>query len=318
MHMLPFSRFAGYFVEVARLGNLRKAAEVLHVSASAIDRQILLAESELQTELFERLPSGLKLTAAGELLLNDVRRWRKEYVRTTERLNDLQGLKRGHVSLAIIDALSEGVVARTLARLSESMPGLTFELRVLESCRIPDLIASAEVDFGLMLDPVEHAQLKIRAAVEIPMGAVMPSGHALASETTISFSRLLSYRHIKADAPLMVHERAQVMYARHGVDAQQALTCNDVRMIRALVRQGAGLSVLSLLDVASDVEEGRLTFVPLHDRDARPMLLALCASPGRQLSRAAQLLMQRLEEALSELSPRSEMPVLEPEAGSSV
>jgi len=157
MHMLPFSRFAGYFVEVARLGNLRKAAAVLHVSASAIDRQILLAENELQTELFERLPSGLKLTAAGELLLNDVRRWRKEYARTTERLNDLQGLKRGHVSLAIIDALSEGVVARTLARLSESMPGLTFELRVLESCKIPDLIASAEVDFGLMLDPVEHA-----------------------------------------------------------------------------------------------------------------------------------------------------------------
>jgi DNA-binding transcriptional LysR family regulator len=87
--MVPFSRFATYFLEVARQGSLRRAAEVLHVSASAIDRQILRAEESFETPLFERLPSGLKLTAAGELLLDDLRRWRKEHVRTLERLDEL-------------------------------------------------------------------------------------------------------------------------------------------------------------------------------------------------------------------------------------
>jgi DNA-binding transcriptional LysR family regulator len=68
--VLTFSRFTRYFMEVARLGSLRRAAEVLHVSASAIDRQILLAEQKYETALFERLPSGMRLdsrrrTAAG-------------------------------------------------------------------------------------------------------------------------------------------------------------------------------------------------------------------------------------------------------------
>ncbi|ORU02224.1 LysR family transcriptional regulator, partial [Klebsiella pneumoniae] len=54
--MSPFSRFAHYFIAVARCGSLRRAAEQLHISASAINRQILQAEEAFGTPLFERLP----------------------------------------------------------------------------------------------------------------------------------------------------------------------------------------------------------------------------------------------------------------------
>ncbi len=66
--MFAFSRFLLYFTEVARQGSLRKASEVLHVSASSIDRQILRVEEQLDMPLFERHPSGLRMTAAGEIL----------------------------------------------------------------------------------------------------------------------------------------------------------------------------------------------------------------------------------------------------------
>lgn len=66
--MSPFSRFAVYFMEVARHGSLRKTAERLHVSASAINLQILQAKEDLGIPLFEQLPGGMRMTAAGELL----------------------------------------------------------------------------------------------------------------------------------------------------------------------------------------------------------------------------------------------------------
>ena len=59
--MSPFSRFAHYFIAVARCGSLRRAAEQLHISASAINRQILQAEEAFGTPLFERLPRGMRL-----------------------------------------------------------------------------------------------------------------------------------------------------------------------------------------------------------------------------------------------------------------
>ncbi|WP_179208886.1 LysR family transcriptional regulator [Salinicola salarius] len=67
-----------YFEEVARQGSLRKAAERLHVAASAVNRQILKLEAELGVPLFERLPRGLRLSAAGELMLYQIRQWQRD------------------------------------------------------------------------------------------------------------------------------------------------------------------------------------------------------------------------------------------------
>ena len=72
-----FSRFTLYFDAVVRAGSIRRASERLHISPSAIDRHILLMEENLGVQLFERLPQGLRLTAAGEVLVTHVQRWRR-------------------------------------------------------------------------------------------------------------------------------------------------------------------------------------------------------------------------------------------------
>ena len=299
--MVPFSRFATYFLEVARQGSLRRAAEVLHVSASAIDRQILRAEESFETPLFERLPSGLKLTAAGELLLDDLRRWRKEHVRTLERLDELKGLKRGHVRIALIEALGDGMLVRTVTEVQEEYPYLTFDLRVLENRLVGEQVSAAEVDFGLLLDPVANPSLEIRATATIPIGMAMCVDHPLAGRSRVSLGDALIYRQLLPAAPLIVHDHARTLYTRHGVDSGQSVACNNVRMMRSLIRSGVGIGILSLLDVASDVEERRLAFVPLQGRQVRSLTLALCVAPRRQLSPAARLIIQRLTLAMRKL-----------------
>ena len=59
-------RLLSYLDEVARAGSIRKAAERLNVSPTAVNRQILQLEEMLDVQLFQRLPRGMKLTAAGE------------------------------------------------------------------------------------------------------------------------------------------------------------------------------------------------------------------------------------------------------------
>lgn len=86
---------------VARTGSLRKAAEQLFISVSAVHRQIILAEEELGVALFERLPQGLKLTLAGELLYADLLKWQKEYQLTRIRFDEIQGLSRGNIEMVL-------------------------------------------------------------------------------------------------------------------------------------------------------------------------------------------------------------------------
>lgn len=302
--MLPFSRFNRYFQEVANQGSLRKAADALHVSASAIDRQIIQAERALDIKLFERLSAGLKLTAAGELMLDDVRRWQKEYARTVERVDELRGLRRGHVGVALVNALSEGIIPQAIAGIAKEYPHLTFDFEVLPNREVANRVAAAAVDVGILFEPVENAALEKRISVDFPVGVALPAQHPLRSETRLSLSQILPYPQILPGEPLIVRERAVRLYARHRVNYRQFVTCNDIKLMRSLVRSGAGVGIMSLIDVASDVDEGRLCFVPLSGRESSPLTLALCVAPQRQLSRAAHLVIERLVAALKAVRGR--------------
>lgn len=151
--MFAFSRFLLYFTEVARQGSFRKASEALHVSASSIDRQILRVEQELAMPLFERHPTGLRLTAAGELLLHAANNWKKDFTRVCEQLDDLRGLRRGHVRIATIDAINRHFFSTMLKEVHKHYPNISFTLTTINNIHIQQALISGEADFGIMLNP---------------------------------------------------------------------------------------------------------------------------------------------------------------------
>lgn len=299
--MFPFSRFTRYFIEVANHRSIRRAAEVLHVSASAIDRQILKVEEELGVPLFERLPSGLRLTSAGELLLANSRQWQKEYSRTREQIDEMQGLRRGHVDIGLIDALSEGVVVQGVAALMEEFPGLTFGMKVADNQKVAQMIASAEVDFGFVLDAASGAELTINASTEVKMGIAMPIAHPLAHKKSVRLSETQNETVIFPAEPLVVHKHVRALHDQLHLDVQQRVACNDLRMMRSLIRQGVGIGILSWLDVATEVAEGTIAFVPLTGIHVSHPVLSICVATHRQLSRAALLALDDLRERIMRL-----------------
>lgn len=67
--MSAFSREFFTFIEVAREQSIRRAAEKLNMSASALSRQMQILEQAFGTSLFARVPQGVRLTEQGEILL---------------------------------------------------------------------------------------------------------------------------------------------------------------------------------------------------------------------------------------------------------
>ncbi|MBD1552275.1 LysR family transcriptional regulator [Pseudomonas typographi] len=299
--MFPFSRFTRYFLEVAQQRSIRRAAEVLHVSASAIDRQVLSAERALGVPLFERLPGGLRLTSAGELLLANARQWQKDFARTCEQVDEMQGLRRGHVDIGLIDALSEGLVVEAVAGLMQRYPGLTFGMKVADNQQVAQMLASAEVDFGFMLDAVASPELVLHASTEIKVGIAMPTGHPLASKKRLRLSETQHETVIFPAAPLVVHKHVHALYQHLQLDARQRVACNDLRMMRSLIRQGVGVGMLSWLDVASEVQAGAIAFVPLSGIHVSHPVLSLCVAAHRQLPKAALLAMADMRERMAQL-----------------
>lgn len=304
--MSPFSRFAHYFIAVARCGSLRRAAEQLHISASAINRQILQAEEAFGTPLFERLPEGLRMTTAGELLYDNLLRWQKEFRQTRQKFDELQGMKRGSVSVGMVQALAEGGFAAALAEIIASWPWLELDLQVADSHTVSQKVRQADLDVGLILDPQGQAGLSVLAFAELEVGIVMRPDHPLAGAKALSLGELSLERHIVPGAPLIVHERVALLYRHHDFVPENTISCNDIRLIKSLVLRGSGVTLLSLLDVLDEVQCGQLAFVPLRSTLLRPLTLALCTAPSRQLSRPAQMAIQTLSaviESMATVSP---------------
>jgi len=299
--MSPFSRFALYFAEVARSGSLRRAAEKLHISASAINRQILQAEEEFGTPLFERLPEGLRMTTAGELLYNDLLRWQKEFRLTRQKFDELQGLKRGNISVGMVQALAEGSFASALAEMISTWQWLELELQVADSHTVGQKVRQADLDFGLILDPEGQAGLSVLAFIELEMGVVVNPASPLAQYSALSLGELSQERHIIPGAPLIVHDRVAMLYRHYDFAPTNSISCNDIRLIKSLILQGSGVTVLSLLDVLDEVNRGQLAFVPLRNKLLRPLTLALCTAPSRQLSRPAQMAIQKLTAVIEQM-----------------
>lgn len=307
--MPAFSRFLRYFLAVGRLGSIRKAADELNVSASAIDRQILNVEAELGMPLFERLPTGLRLTAAGEVMMAAGGRWTKSLAEVRAQIEDLRGLKRGHVEIAVIDALAKGVIPAAIHALQSRYPGITIEVKVAANDQVRRMIATGEVDFGVFFGPESYRDITVRAYADIHLGFITPNGHPLGQQAEARFSACEGSPVVVPSSPLAVYQQIAVLEGTTQLVLDRKATSNNIQMITSLVLQGVGIGILTSLDVVTEVRAGLLSFTRISDPVLRPMTLALCTAAARPPSYAADIVLGEIQSAFGQLaSPIADPP----------
>lgn len=297
----PFSRFSEYFIAVVKTGSLRKAADQLFISVSAVHRQIALAEEELGILLFERLPNGLKLTLAGELLYSDLLKWQKEFQHTKNRFDEIQGLTRGHIEFGLISALSDGFVMQSIEYMYRDYPWINFNIRVSESEQIAQKITDAELDFGFILNPKAHHHIEVIDFIELPLGFVMSKQHPLVNADKIYFSDTLDDNHLMPAHPLIIHDYVGALYKHQKFAPPRRTESNDIRLMSSLIRRNLGIGIMSYLDIMPLMADNELVFKPILDKGLHPLTIALCVAPKRQLSKAATVMIKHLVHSIDQI-----------------
>jgi len=297
-----FSRFLRYFIAVGRLGSIRKAADELNVSASAIDRQILNVEAEIGMPLFERLPTGLRLTSAGEIMMAAGGRWQKSLSEVRAQIEDLRGLKRGHVEIAVIDALTKGAIPAAIQSIQSRYPGITIDVKVTGNDQVRRMIASNEVDFGIFFDPESYRDITVRAFVDVHLGFITPAGHPFGQQAEARFSACIGSPVVVPSPALAVHQQIAVLEGTSRATLDKKATSNNLQMITSLVLQGVGIGILTSLDVMTEVKAGLLSFTRISDPVLRPMTLALCTAAARPPSYAADIVLGEMQTAFGQLA----------------
>src|SRR5258708_13407480 len=116
-------RHLRYFVAIGEEQPYGRAARSLRVAQPALSRQIQDLEEELGFKLFERLPRGVKLSAAGKLFLEDARRILQEVNEATMRAAQVSRGLSGTLRVGVSENAScRGVVPDSFARSPDRLP----------------------------------------------------------------------------------------------------------------------------------------------------------------------------------------------------
>jgi len=296
--MWAFSRFVRYFEEAARRGSMRRAGESLHVSASSIDRQILRIEEELGVPLFERQPQGLKLTAAGELVLHRTRSWQNELQALVSQIEDLKGLRRGHVRLALVEGAAYAFASGVNSAFHRRYPGVSFDLQILGSAQVLKAVLEGSVDFGLTMNPPPQPGLQVVGTAVFRLGLLLPPGHPLLLKPALRLADCQDHPLVVADSSLGLRAVIDGVLAKASARPRVIATSNSVMALKDLVMQGMGVGLMTEMDARQEIDTGLLRFAPLHDTGIQNSVLSACVATERQLSIAATTLLNQYADAL--------------------
>jgi DNA-binding transcriptional LysR family regulator len=250
--------------EIARFGSIRKAAERLNASPSAVNRQLLNLETELGVSLFERLARGVRPTAAGEALLFDIRRWRREEERLLAHLQELQGLRSGRLSIGIMECMAFDLGPAAIAAFRDQHPQVMIDVLVGGTQAIAEQMVAGALGVAVAFNLPPWSEMRVMWTRKLPLTAVVAPGHPLASLSEVEISDCVRYPLHAPSRSLALRSIIEEALPPRVTSQIASLTTNSTEFIKASLAGSNGVAFLGVLDVYREVKAGTLAAIPLR------------------------------------------------------
>ena len=237
-----------YFVRVAELGNITRAAEACFVSQPSLSQQLAKLERELGQPMFERLGRGIRLTEAGRVF----RDYAEQILRLTEdaRQSVVDDENSGRLILGAIPTIAPYLLPRLLVAFSRECPAAELEIVEETTGGILKRIARGELDLALVALPVSEPQLVSEALFTEDLFAVMPEGHRLATLDPLTIDDLLPEPFVLLNETHCLTGTTMSFCQRNAASPIVTGQMQQLSTVLELVRLGQGISIVPQMALA--------------------------------------------------------------------
>ena len=243
---------------IADSGSFTAAGEKLHVSQSAISRQILLLEEELGEPVFHRIGRRIRITPAGESLLQLSHRVFQDLQETVSTISEKRDSLSGTIRLVGGMTVCLYVFPTLLAEVRRVHPHLDLKVTVGSAERSIAMLRSGAGDLGMITLPVEATDLVSVPVLEEELLLITYPAHPLAKKKSIAPADLDGQDFVLFETGSITRRLVEQFFAREGVSAEVIMETENVEIIKAMVRSGLGISIIPSQAAASDVKAGQL------------------------------------------------------------
>ena len=282
-------------------GTIQGAADLLNVSAPGISRLLKHTEDGLGVRLFER-KAGVFMPATESQAIFEML---NQVYRQMENLNAaVSSLQKGQdfaLSFASAPSIAQFVSVRVIKHLRQRFPDLMIDLNILKIEETLDYLLLERGEVVIMSSPVDNPAVRNKPLARGRILAIVPEGHPLAEQSSISVHDIVRYPFIGVDPDDPYGRLLAQPFREAGIEPRHTLRGRFSQSIVSLVRQGLGVAVIDEFSVADPLIPG-LVRRPLKE----PATITPYAihKRGRQLSSFTELAIRHFQQELATIALR--------------
>ncbi len=289
-----------YIDAVARAGSIRKAADMLAITSTALNRRILSFEEELGVDLFERMPRGVRLSSAGEIVIQHIRNQVSDMERVKSQIADLSGVRRGHVSIACSQALLPFFLPEQIAIYRKQHPGVTFSVFLRDRAAAEQALVDHAADIALVYEPVSFSDFQTILTVRQTVHAVMSPDHPLAEAETFRLKECLQYPIALPTRSYGVRHLLETAMIGSPVHLEPVIESDSFEFLRNYALSGDAISFQIPIGLPKDASRLGMVTRAIDPRDVPAGLIYMGQLRGRTLPVAVARFADQVERVLQE------------------
>src|SRR6188508_1607784 len=243
---------------IAETGSFTAAGARLHVSQSAISRQILLLEEEFKEPLFIRFGRRIQITPTGETLLQLSHRVFADIKDTSESILDTKKKLSGTLRLVGGMTVCLYVFPSLLKEFRRQHPDVDIKVITGGTPRLIRQLRSGTADLGLLTLPVDDNALVAEPVIREELLQVTPGGHRLAGSKVVSPSALVRQPFILFESGSNTRRVIDEFFVRADIKPRVVAETENVEIIKSMVASGLGISIVPFQSVARETRGGSL------------------------------------------------------------
>ncbi|BEL76682.1 MULTISPECIES: LysR family transcriptional regulator [Serratia] len=277
------------FVAVARHGSFSRAGEAIGLTQSAVSHSVKELEAEVGVRLLDRTTREVVLTDAGLRLANRVERLLDELQAALLDARSFGVQRSGTVRVATSQTISAHLMPQCIAAGEREYPEIRIMLRDQAQQQVLHSVRNAEVDFGIVVDPLQAVDLECEAVLHEPFLLLCRDDHPFAAQQEVRWSALNGCRLVLQDYASGSRPLIDSALRQQGVEAQVVQEIGHPATLFPMVAEGIGISIFPALALPLP-EGGRLRVRRLVPEINRALMLV--RRKNRSLTPAAEAIWQ--------------------------
>lgn len=235
------------FVAVARHGSFSRAGEAIGLTQSAVSHSVKELEAEVGVRLLDRTTREVVLTDAGLRLANRVERLLDELQAALLDARNFGVQRSGTVRVATSQTISAHLMPQCIAAGEREYPEIRIMLRDQAQQQVLHSVRNAEVDFGIVVDPVQAVDLECEAVLHEPFLLLCRDDHPFAAQQEVRWSALNGCRLVLQDYASGSRPLIDSALRQQGVEAQVVQEIGHPATLFPMVAEGIGISIFPAL-----------------------------------------------------------------------